>query len=165
MEYHGRRYKYEPLNDEPGQIRTLTLQGISNGIIDCTIQQIKVSEGGYKALSYVWGSGKQPFYATVLDVHGERLGRIPLTTNLNDALRDLWNTEELAIKVFWIDQICIDQEGAEKNNQVALMGQIYENASMVITYLGPVKDEEEEREGVELLNRLDSHRIMKDCLR
>jgi hypothetical protein len=87
----------------------------------------------------------------------KQLGRIPLTKNLNDALHDLWNADELTSKVFWIDQICIDQEGEEKNHQVAFMGQIYKNASRVITYLGRVEDEEEEQRGLELLKRLDSH--------
>ena len=99
----------------------------------------------------------KPFYALVVDDKGEKLGRIPLTENLNDALRDLWNAEELTNKVFWIDQICIDQEGEEKSHQVAMMGQIYRNAARVITYLGPAEDEEVEREGLQLLERLDRH--------
>jgi hypothetical protein len=167
MGRNNSRYNYEPLQG-PEQIRTLTLQGISNGIVECTIQQIKVSEGDYQALSYVWGSEEKPFYALVWDARGKRhgrmpfkkkkqLGRIPLTNNLNDALHDLWNADELTSKVFWIDQICIDQEGEEKPHQVAFMGQIYKNASSVITYLGRVEDEEEEQRGLGLLKRLDNH--------
>lgn len=156
MESPDTRYDYEKLHDLE-TIRTLTLQGISDGIIECTIQQIGVSDGGYQALSYVWGNEVKPFYALVVDDKGEKLGRIPLTENLNDALRDLWNAEELTNKVFWIDQICIDQEGEEKSHQVAMMGQIYRNAARVITYLGPAEDEEVEREGLQLLERLDRH--------
>ncbi len=106
-------YKYEKLHDSE-TIRTLTLQGICNGIVECTIQQIGLSDGGYQALSYVWGSEEIPFYAVVTDGKGENRGQIPLTKNLNDALRDLWNAEELTSKVFWVDQICIDQDGEEK---------------------------------------------------
>jgi hypothetical protein len=167
MDRNNSRYNYEPLQG-PEQIRTLTLRGIPNGMVECTIQQIKVSESGYQALSYVWGSEEKPFHALVRDAGGKRheqmpftknkqLGRIPLTKNLNDALHDLWNADELTSKVFWIDQICIDQEGDEKNHQVAFMGQIYQNASRVITYLGRVEDEEEEQRDLELLKRLDSH--------
>ncbi|KAN0112562.1 HET domain containing protein [Hyaloscypha variabilis] len=156
MEHHNTRYKYEKLHDSE-TIRTLTLQGISNGIVECTIQQIGLSDGGYQALSYVWGSEETPFYAVVTDGKGEKRGQIPLTKNLNDALRDLWNAEELTSKVFWIDQICIDQEGEEKSQQVASMGQIYSNAKRVITYLGPVEDEDLEQEGRQLLERLDIH--------
>ena len=167
MDPNDSRYNYEPLQG-PEHIRILTLRGISNGAVECTIHQIKVSEGGYQALSYVWGSEEKPFHALVRDAREKRhwrtpfmknkpLGRIPLTKNLNDALHDLWNADELMSKVFWIDQICIDQEGEEKNHQVAFMGQIYKNASSVITYLGRVEDEEEEQKGLELLKRLDSH--------
>jgi len=35
-------------------------------------------------------------------------------------------------KVFWIDQICINQEPEEKSDQVAMMGQIYKNVTRVI---------------------------------
>ena len=123
-------------------IRTLTLKGISNGIIECTIQHIGISEGGYQALSYAWGSGERPLHAAVVDEGGEQVGRIPLTKNLNHALQDLWNAAGLTSKVFWIDQICIHQEGEEKGDQVALMGQIYRNAARVITYTGPAEDDE-----------------------
>ena len=93
----------------------------------------------------------------VVDESGRKLGQIPLTQNLKDALQDLWNAEELTSKVFWIDQICIDQEGEEKSHQVSFMGQIYRNAARVITYSGPVEDEEIEREGLRLLERLGGH--------
>jgi hypothetical protein len=107
MEGLNLRYNYERLND-PERIRTLALQGISNDIVECTIHQISVWEGCYQALSYVWGSEEKPFYGLVRNSKGERLGQIPLTKNLNNALRDLWNAEEITSKVFWIDQICID---------------------------------------------------------
>jgi hypothetical protein len=68
-----------------------------------------------------------------VDGDGRPVGTIPLTKNLNDALRDLWNAAELTSKLFWTDQICIDQEGEEKSHQVALMGKIYENAKRVAT--------------------------------
>ncbi|KAN0113321.1 HET domain containing protein [Hyaloscypha variabilis] len=156
MESPNLRYNYDPLLG-PEHIRTLTLQGTSNGIISCTIQQISVTEGGYQALSYVWGNEEKPFHAQVLDADGRPVGTIPLTKNLNGALQDLWNAAELTSKLFWIDQICINQEDGEKSHQVALMGKIYENAKRVVTYLGPVEDEEVEEERLELLKRLYSH--------
>jgi hypothetical protein len=98
MDPNDSRYNYEPLQG-PEQIRILTLRGISNGAVECTIHQIKVSEGGYQGLSYVWGSEEKPFHALVRDAREKRhgrtpfmknkpLGRIPLTKNLNDALHD-----------------------------------------------------------------------------
>lgn len=70
-------------------IRTLILQGISNGIITCTIQKINASKGGYQALLYIWGSRDRLFHVVVVDEKGELVGRIPLIKNLNYALYDL----------------------------------------------------------------------------
>lgn len=150
------RYVYETLEGQD-KIRTLKLHSTKERI-ECTLQQISVSKGGYQALSYVWGNPEQHSYAIVLDENGHELGYIPLTKNLSSALCDLRQVEEITSKIFWIDQICIDQEGEEKNHQVALMGDIYRNAARVITYLGPAaSDEEEEKRGIDLLHRLYEH--------
>jgi heterokaryon incompatibility protein (HET) len=143
----------------PEQIRVLTLCGLStSNVIECIIQQTSIVPGVYQALSYVWGSERRPFYAIVKDSEGEALGYIPLTTNLNNALHDIWNAKELQSKVFWIDQLCIDQDAEEKVEQVALMGKIYKNADRVITYVGPTSEKEEnEKDGLRLLERLNSH--------
>jgi hypothetical protein len=104
------------------------------------------------------GSEEKPFHALVRDEDGQALGYLPLTSNLNDALHDLEYTCGLTSRVLWIDQICINQEGEEKNHQVALMGQIYKNATSVITYLGPASaNKKEEKGGLRLLCRLDKH--------
>jgi hypothetical protein len=47
----------------------------------------------------------------VTDENDRLVGSIPLTANLKNAVGDLRNRERLSSKVFWIDQICIDQEG------------------------------------------------------
>jgi hypothetical protein len=150
------RYVYETLEGQD-KIRTLKLHSTKERI-ECTLQQISVSKGGYQALSYVWGNPEQYSNAIVLDENGHELGYIPLTENLQAALCDLREAEEITSKIFWIDQICIDQGGEEKNHQVALMGDIYRNAARVITYLGPaVQDEEEEKSGITLLHWLHGH--------
>lgn len=42
---------------------------------------------------------------------------------------------------FWVDQICIDQNSVEeKNQQVALMGEIFQHAEETIAWLGPDLD-------------------------
>jgi hypothetical protein len=76
MDHNNSRYNYEPLQGQE-QIRTLTLRGISNGIVECTIQQIKVSESGYQAFSYVWGSEEKPFHALVWDAGGNGMNKCP----------------------------------------------------------------------------------------
>ncbi|PMD13399.1 hypothetical protein NA56DRAFT_425026 [Hyaloscypha hepaticicola] len=150
------RYVYEALIG-PDKIRVLNLH-VTKERIECSLQEVSVSEGGYQALSYVWGKPEQHFRAIVSDENGDELGYIPLTENLQAALCDLRDAEEVTSKKFWIDQICIDQNADEKSHQVALMGEIYRKAERVITYLGPaVLDEGEEKRGIALLQQLYVH--------
>jgi Heterokaryon incompatibility protein (HET) len=144
-------YVFEPLEDPDG-IRVLDLHHTSGERIECTLREIGLYEGGYQALSYVWGSEERPFRAIIRDENDKVLGYVPLTLNLRRALIDLTNTNELDIKTFWIDQICINQENNdEKSLQVSLMGQIFMNADRVITYVGPAGSDELEQRGMELL--------------
>ncbi|KAK0621020.1 heterokaryon incompatibility protein-domain-containing protein [Immersiella caudata] len=149
-------YKYEQLTN-PGQIRVLQLHMTKGDVIDLELKPVQHSDGGYQALSYVWGSEDKPFRATVHNGTGAALGYIPLTLSLFNALRDLRDSEGVKSKQFWIDQICIDQQGDEKNHQVAIMGEIYRNAAGVITYLGPTEDQGVEESTVELLDRIYDH--------
>jgi hypothetical protein len=95
------RYVYDTLN-EPDKIRTMHLHATRDRI-ECTIQQISFLDGGYQALSYVWGSPEKPFKAIVVDENGNELGYVPLTMNLQSALCDLRDAEEVMSKVF----VCI----------------------------------------------------------
>ena len=149
------RYSYEPLRG-PDCIRVLHLHQTKDRI-ECSIRQINVSDGGYQALSYVWGSSEKQFQAIVRNECDHILGYVPLTANLKDALEDLRNANDLGPKVFWIDQICINQESDEKTHQVAMMGSIYRNAARVITYIGPAKDDEEEKVAMNLMESLHTH--------
>lgn len=150
------QYIYKSLT-EPAQIRTLVLHPTTSRI-ECSIRNATHQSGGYQALSYVWGSEDRPFEAVVVDSDGNEQGCIPLTKNLRDALYDLRDAKELESKVFWIDQICIDQESTdEKNTQVVMMGEIYQNADRVITYLGAAVDSQQEERGLNLLKRLDAY--------
>jgi hypothetical protein len=151
-------YTYKKLRTEDS-IRVLTLCGATAEEITCTIQEIQLAHHRpYQALSYVWGPPATPHYAVVQGEDGTLLGCIPLTTNVYHALHDLWHSEELQLKVFWIDQICIDQSAKdEKGHQVVMMGRIYKRASRVITYLGPAEDDELERKGIELLDQIYRH--------
>jgi Heterokaryon incompatibility protein (HET) len=149
------KYVYEELEDD-NKIRVVHLL-CTKDQIECSIRQIPWSEGGYQALSYVWGSEDRPFRAIILDNDGKSLGYIPLTLNLRNALCDLYQTDDTSGKIFWIDQICINQQGKEKGHQVALMNQIFKTATRVITYLGPGQSETEERRGIQLLQDLNDH--------
>jgi hypothetical protein len=81
-----------------------------------------------------------------------------LTINLRNALHDLRDAQELESKVSWIDQICIDQQAEEKNHQVKLIGQIFRNATRVITYVSLAATSQEiKKERIQLLERLFRH--------
>jgi Heterokaryon incompatibility protein (HET) len=149
------KYVYQPLERQD----TIRVMRLWNTIerIECRIEHIPFSKGGYQALSYVWGDDSRPFHAIVRDGDGQMLGYIPLTANLKNAICDLRDTKELKNQTFWIDQICINQDGEEKGNQVSLMSAIFKAAARVLTYLGPIESEIEERRGIQLLKQLDSH--------
>lgn len=149
-------YEYHPLSGTD-TIRILELHSDGAKSIECSLKVIGVFEGGYQALSYVWGSEEKPARALVRDAGGKTLGYIPLTANVYQTLQDLRGARQLTSQIFWIDQICIDQTGEEKNKQVALMGEIYRSAESVIFYAGRSRDEQSETRGIELLHRLDQH--------
>lgn len=148
------RYSYKPLN-QPDEIRVLEL-GATKARIEARILHVPVSGRNFQALSYVWGKSDQTHEAIVLDELGKAIGWIPLTENLGNAICDLRDTEALESKVFWIDQICINQgDNPEKNHQVAMMNRIYTHARRVITYCGPASlGDEKETQGFRLLKRI-----------
>lgn len=66
------------------------------------------------------------------------LGWLPLTRNLHNAVKNLGNSVNITPKVFWINQISINQaDNKEKGHQVENMHPIYPQALRVITYIGP----------------------------
>ncbi|KAJ4297624.1 hypothetical protein N0V90_005517 [Kalmusia sp. IMI 367209] len=145
-------YAYPPLSGTD-QIRVLEILPTKKRI-ECRIRHTTFFEGAYHALSYVWGDPETKHQAMVIDESGALLGGLPLTQNLVNALQAI-RESSLGHKSFWIDQICINQQDAtEKNHQVALMGKIYSHAEKVITYMGPMRSEEEQEHGRSLLERL-----------
>ncbi|KAB8203826.1 heterokaryon incompatibility protein-domain-containing protein [Aspergillus parasiticus] len=149
------RYRYEPLSG-PSDIRVIEL-GRNKERIDAYISHVSISNSIFQALSYTWGSQEQANEAIILDKHGSSVGSIPLTKNLSDALSNLRDAKELKSKVFWIDQICINQQDEkEKSHQVAMMKEIYSCARRVITYLGPAAVPKE-KQGIRLLKKIYNH--------
>lgn len=93
----------------------------------------------YTALSYSW-DGQTP--SSKIDCGN---GTLLIMPNCESALRRLRNAEE--IQILWIDSICINQNPDavdERNQQVALMGEIYRNAKHVVVWIGE-SDERTER--------------------
>ncbi|KZL80803.1 ankyrin and het domain-containing protein, partial [Colletotrichum incanum] len=66
-----------------------------------------------------------------------------ITESLYNALRDIRHEEmSQGSRTVWADAICINQEDVEeRQQQVSMMGSIYREASRVITYIGPEKDD------------------------
>lgn len=85
----------------------------------------------FTALSYAWGSPDE-LKPIVLDG-----ATVLVRANLAAALESL--EEQDGTGAFWIDAICINQEDEwEKSRQVALMREIYERATVVVVWLGPL---------------------------
>src|ERR1700750_318524 len=154
------QYVYHPLKSSE-EIRTVEIISTSGNDLECRITHVKIAKETpqverYEALSYVWGSQDKPFRILVRDTAGNSKGYIPLTLSLYNALQDLRDSPEIISKVFWIDQICINQEhDEEKGSQVAQMGRIFKNAIRVITYLGPKCPTDEAT--IELITLLNYH--------
>jgi hypothetical protein len=148
-------YIYSALTDSD-KIRILRLHS-NNDRVECSLEEISHTDGGYHALSYAWGEDMQFSRAIVRGKDGP-LGYISLTKNVAHALCDLHDCDETTDKAFWIDQICINQsDDEEKGKQVGIMGTIFKNAEIVITYLGPTENEDIERKGMNLMQRLYYH--------
>ena len=147
-------YKYSNLNGD--EIRLLHLLPRSaSGEVRIKIETVTLSAyqiPQYEALSYAWGSTKDPssVAVTVDHTHGSKnlahnLARtvsfstsrsISITKNLAEALPYLRDATKP--RTLWIDAICIDQENAkEKGKQVSRMAEIYKSSSQVLVWLGP----------------------------
>jgi hypothetical protein len=127
---------YKPLDHTLPQIRLLELLPGNNGDrIRCRLHTSRfLHEGGYEALSYVWGNPTDG--AKTILVDGTHLH---ITPNLEGALhciRDRNNSRYL-----WIDPVCINQnDNHAKNHQVNLMSDIYSHANRVLVFLDSEDD-------------------------
>lgn len=83
----------------------------------------------YTALSYVWGP---PQDTRTIHISGHP---VQVRANLWDFLSNISQSD--SVEYIWVDALCIDQSSnAERNHQVALMGQIYSRASKIVAWLG-----------------------------
>ncbi|KAL8926894.1 MAG: hypothetical protein Q9208_002703 [Pyrenodesmia sp. 3 TL-2023] len=124
-------FHYEALSN-PRRIRLLKLLPASSRSEDitCTIDKACLDDDvQYEALSYTWGDATQ---RSELHSNGEVLS---ITCNLDTALRHLRHS--LAPRILWVDAVCINQSDTEeRNQQVALMRDVFTKASQVIAWLG-----------------------------
>ncbi|KAI0115491.1 heterokaryon incompatibility protein-domain-containing protein [Nemania sp. FL0031] len=107
-------------NDLVGSLQHISLSSHYHDVIE-----------PYTALSYVWG---EPTSADKIRLDDKELG---ITANLGAALRGLRDADRT--HRIWADALCIDQNNIpERNQQVALMGQIYSLANNTVIYFGPL---------------------------
>ncbi|KAI6091906.1 HET-domain-containing protein [Hypoxylon rubiginosum] len=145
------RYRYTPL---PGNnyIRLATIHpGKFKDDIVVSFQTLPFPGPKYEALSYAWGSKKNPLpvYVSGCDVGTTlalrkicklRFEKISSTQNLCIALRHLRYVDQP--RVMWIDALCIHQaDTAEKGPQVVMMGDIFRLAHRVVAWLGPEEND------------------------
>ncbi|KAL8952257.1 MAG: hypothetical protein Q9222_001821 [Ikaeria aurantiellina] len=127
----GESFHYEALS-KPRHIRLLKLlpADSKSDDITCTLEQAGLDDNTqYEALSYTWGN---PVERSKLYCNGKTLS---VTKNLGTALRYLRPQSEP--RSLWVDAICINQADIEeRNQQVALMRDVYSSAFQVIAWLG-----------------------------
>jgi len=128
-----------PQSTPTAQIRLLTLHpGAFNDEISVTLHKATLSTNSpntYEALSYVWGSEKDPIPITV-----NQKWTVKITQNLFTALKHLRLADKP--RLMWIDAVCINQDDLqERAQQVTLMRKIYEQAGQIVVWLGPEEDD------------------------
>ncbi|KAL2127960.1 hypothetical protein VTI74DRAFT_9925 [Chaetomium olivicolor] len=133
-------FTYHTLPDDGrSYIRLLELlPGKGSEPIRCNLQVVPLSrEVQYEGLSYCWGDPKRTCSISCNNV------LFPVTANLHDALRAL--RKEDKARMLWVDAICINQTSIpERNQQVAIMRDIYRNATRTVVWLGPEGDDSNE---------------------
>jgi hypothetical protein len=133
----GGPYRAIPDNES---IRYMVLEaGKDDEALVCSLRMSRLRKMPYfEAISYVWGSDDRN-HEILCD--GEI---VKITTNLQQVLRRV--RLATASRTLWADSICINQEdGAEKGEQVRLMGAIYSKADRVLVCVGEDEDGHAER--------------------
>ncbi|KAF2005594.1 HET-domain-containing protein [Amniculicola lignicola CBS 123094] len=117
---------YSPLS--PGVMRLLRLHG-GSGKIQCSILVLNDQIPSYQALSYVWGSTRDPQTITL-----DRFDFL-ITRNLFEVLLRL--RKENQDRLLWIDALVINQlDFVERSKEVTKMLDRYSGASETIVWLG-----------------------------
>jgi hypothetical protein len=142
-------HHHTPLNASERSIRLLSMHiGSSYGRIRCTLSQHHLDDTPqYVALSYTWdqGLGRKHIECNGMDLEiGENLWQFLCEFRRKQLLRQLSVDVTAGTYYLWIDAICIDQSSlAERNQQVALMRDVYTKADSVVVWLGLVRACEE----------------------
>jgi hypothetical protein len=150
-------FTYESLDIEQRQIRLLQLTVSDSSRIGCVVRYFAFEEAvklQYEALSYVWGPPEPSAEILIND----KIFKI--RQNLFDFFQRLQDNSAnsgtiIPVTWLWIDQICINQTViSERNQQVAMMADIYKNASSVTVWLGD-QNAKEARAAMSFLKALE----------
>jgi hypothetical protein len=128
-------FKHTPLNHTEGSIRLVRiLPLLSVGrFVQCEITHT-TTDASYECLSYQWGE-KDPRHCILINnkLFTVQQNLFDFLEHMHSGSTTLSNTSQL----IYIDALCIDQSNIdEKNHQVAQMGRIYRNATVVKIWLG-----------------------------
>jgi Heterokaryon incompatibility protein (HET) len=151
-------------------IRLLSLEPSqdSGGPIKCSLIESSLDYiPNFTALSYSWDA-QTPCHPVLARTgspkpgagsHDDNYSTLNVTLNCLAAMRQLRHVTEA--QLLWIDSICIDQSSIdERNEQVALMGELYACAKQVIVWLGE-KDEATER-AMLFINEFNENQLYRD---
>ncbi|UPK93229.1 hypothetical protein LCI18_004164 [Fusarium solani-melongenae] len=127
---------YEPLPG-PGWFRLLVIEPwcADNDRVRCHLRAVRLDDaaGKYSALSYCW---TQSIRGAVQGLVCNGLA-IDVGENLRLALENI--RYSTLPRILWVDALCINQDDiTERNQQVQLMGKIYQQANETIVWLGDV---------------------------
>jgi hypothetical protein len=132
-------YQYTPLDKTKQQIRLVKLYpprpamavSLERDVLRCAIETFDLKTvPEYIALSYTWGN--------LDDLQIIYIDDKPFIVrkSLSEFLH-VFRWKKANNRPLWIDQLCIDQTAVdERNHQVRLMSQIYQNSKFVIMWLG-----------------------------
>jgi hypothetical protein len=104
----------------------------TGGYVSCKLYVADLSDSpAYTALSYMWG---RPHVTKIILVNDQLF---EVRENLYNFLYEASNGSHPDLGPMWIDAICIEQASIpERNHQVSVMGELYSNAMLAISWLG-----------------------------
>ena len=135
------RFTHVPLGNPSNEIRLVRLTSDDDRMA-VSIRHVKLGDDptkipAYHALSYTWGDGDD---MCTISINGR-----PFRIRSNLFLFLATVHDEQFDGEMWIDQLSIDQECiTERNEQVAMMAEIYAKATEVIVWLGHGSDLQEQ---------------------
>lgn len=130
-------FQYQPIDCTLPSLRLIQVQPFERDrTLTCEIKATTLPSR-YSALSYCWGSARNPVRISLVSSKDQQQGYIWVRRNLYNFLRRVSKCNSEQPSWLWIDAICIDQGRVrERNHQVQQMGSIYQQATKVIVWLG-----------------------------